>query len=167
MSQQSEPCIFSTQLRLCTFLLLGMINDGNKCDCYEKGFSVKNPRKHVKNYEICAACAGRLIAGNIENSIKAIQEAAILAEREKNEKEAAEAAQKEFEEALKKRNKIVANLPELKDTFLTTSGFDFEEYKIIKYLNVMSGKIVLGTGFFSEFGASLSDLFGVGSNLMA
>ena len=39
--------------------------------------------------------------------------------------------QKEFEEALKKRNKIVANLPELKDTFLTTSGFDFEEYKII------------------------------------
>ena len=50
------------------------------------------------------------------------------------------------------------------DTFWT---FDFEEYKIIKYLNVMSGQIVLGTGFFSEFGASLSDLFGVGSNLMA
>ena len=44
----------------------------NKCDCCGKGFSVKNPRKHVKNYEICAACAGRLIAGNIENSIKAI-----------------------------------------------------------------------------------------------
>ena len=140
----------------------------NKCDCCGQGFSVKNPRKHVKNYEICAACASRLKAGDIENSIKAIQEAAILAEREKKEEEAAaEAAQKEFEEALKKRNKIVANLPELKDTFLTTSGFDFEEYKIIKYLNVMSGQIVLGTGFFSEFGASLSDLFGVGSNLMA
>lgn len=139
----------------------------NKCNCCGKGFSVKNPRKHVKNYEICAACASRLNAGDIENSIKAIQEAAILAEREKNEKEAAEAAQKEFGEALKKRNKIVANLPELKDTFLTTYGFDFEEYKIIKYLNVMSGQIVLGTGFFSEFGASLSDLFGVGSNLMA
>ena len=55
----------------------------------------------MKNYEICAACASRLNAGDIENSIKAIQEAAILAEREKNEKEAAEAAQKEFEEALK------------------------------------------------------------------
>lgn len=46
----------------------------------------------MKNYEICAACASRLNAGDIENSIKAIQEAAILAEREKNEKEAAEAA---------------------------------------------------------------------------
>lgn len=57
----------------------------------------------MKNYEICAACASRLNAGNIENSIKAIQEAAILAEREKKEEEAAaEAAQKEFEEALKK-----------------------------------------------------------------
>ncbi len=31
----------------------------------------------------------------------------------------------------------------------------------------MSGQIVLGTEFFSEFGASLSDLFGVGSTLMA
>ena len=58
----------------------------NKCDCCEKGFSVKNPRKHVKNYEICAACASHLNAGDIENSIKAIQEAAILAEREKMKK---------------------------------------------------------------------------------
>ena len=140
----------------------------DRCDCCGKEFSVKNPRKHVKNYEICAACASRLNAGDIENSIKAIQEeAAILAEREKKEKEAAEAAQKEFEEALKVHNKIVESLPELKKTFLTTFGFDFEVYKIVKYLNVMSGQIVLGTGFFSEFGASLSDLFGVGSNLMA
>ena len=42
----------------------------------------------MKNYEICAACASRLNAGDIENSIKAIQEAAILAEREKKEEEA-------------------------------------------------------------------------------
>ena len=40
-----------------------------------------------KNYEICAACASRLNAGDIENSIKAIQEeAAILAEKEQKEK---------------------------------------------------------------------------------
>lgn len=41
----------------------------------------------MKNYEICAACASRLNAGDIENSIKAIQEeAAILAEKEQKEK---------------------------------------------------------------------------------
>ena len=139
----------------------------NRCDCCGKEFSVKNPRKHVKNYEICAACASRLNVGDIENSIKAIQkEAAILAEKEQKEREAEEAARKEFEEALKVHNKIVESLPELKKTFLTTSGFNFEGYKIVKYLNVMSGQVVLGTGFFSELGAFISDIFGASSLFM-
>lgn len=44
---------------------------------------------------------------------------------------------------------------------LLTSGYNFEGYKIIKYNGIISGQVVLGTGFLSELTASLSDFLGV------
>lgn len=43
---------------------------------------------------------------------------------------------------------------------IITTGYDFENYRIIKYNGVISGECVLGTGFLSEFHASFADMFG-------
>lgn len=45
-------------------------------------------------------------------------------------------------------------------SFLVNTGYHFEGYKIIEYLDLVHGEIVLGTGFYSELSASISDLFG-------
>ncbi len=47
---------------------------------------------------------------------------------------------------------------------LLTTGYDFQGYIIKKYLGIVSGETVLGTGFLSEFRASFSDFFGTKSN---
>lgn len=53
------------------------------------------------------------------------------------------------------------------DMNMMTTGYDFEGYKIKKYMGVVSGQTVLGTGFLSEFTASFSDFFGVQSKKFA
>lgn len=55
----------------------------------------------------------------------------------------------------------------LKRNQMVTTGYNFEGYKIIKYLEVISGEVVLGTGFLSEFSASLADFLGTGSEMFA
>lgn len=47
---------------------------------------------------------------------------------------------------------------------LITSGFNFEGHEILKYHGVFVGNSALGTGFFSEFGAGISDFLGTESN---
>lgn len=47
---------------------------------------------------------------------------------------------------------------------MLTTGFNFEGYEINQYLGVVSGQVVLGTGFLSEVTASFSDFFGEESN---
>lgn len=44
---------------------------------------------------------------------------------------------------------------------MTTTGFNFEGYNIKAYHGVVTGEMVLGTGFFTGFGAGISDLLGV------
>lgn len=51
--------------------------------------------------------------------------------------------------------------------FLSTTGYELSGYKIIKYIKVISAETVLGTGFLSEFTASISDFFGVENNKFA
>lgn len=50
-----------------------------------------------------------------------------------------------------------------KEEFLVTTGYNFEGYRIIKYIGIVHGEAVLGTGFLSELAASISDLFGASS----
>ena len=49
---------------------------------------------------------------------------------------------------------------ELMSSLLTTTGYNFENYKIIKYYNIISSEVVIGTGFLSSLDASLADLTG-------
>jgi uncharacterized protein YbjQ (UPF0145 family) len=50
---------------------------------------------------------------------------------------------------------------------MITTGYNFEDYKIIAYNGVISGEVVLGTGFISNMAASFSDFFGMESNQYA
>lgn len=46
---------------------------------------------------------------------------------------------------------------------LLTSGYNFEGHKITSYNGIVSGEVVLGTGFLSELSASINDFFGTAS----
>ena len=48
---------------------------------------------------------------------------------------------------------------------LITSGYDFDGYRITKYLDFCSGECAMGTGFLSSFGANLADFLGKNSTL--
>lgn len=48
---------------------------------------------------------------------------------------------------------------------MLTSGFNFEGYKIKKYLGFCSGECALGTGFLSSLGAGLADFLGSNSSM--
>lgn len=52
-----------------------------------------------------------------------------------------------------------------KKLFKTTNGYNFEGYHISDYLNIVSTETVLGTGFLSEIGSQISDVFGTNSGL--
>ena len=73
-------------------------------------------------------------------------------------------------------NKILAESSYIKDEGISdyiakqqmmTTGYDFVGYKIKKYIGIISGQVVLGTGFLSEFSASYADFFGAQSNKFA
>lgn len=44
---------------------------------------------------------------------------------------------------------------------LLTTSFSFEGYSITKYIGLVSGETVIGTGYFSNIEANISDIFGV------
>lgn len=71
----------------------------------------------------------------------------------------------------KERNQLLETIEEefeeRKRNFKITTGYNFEGYNIIEYKGIVSGEVVLGTGFMSEFSASVSDLFGTQSNIFA
>lgn len=57
------------------------------------------------------------------------------------------------------RKKNINNQDKL-NHYLTTTGSLLEGYHIQKYLGIVSGHVVLGTGMFSSFDASMADLTG-------
>lgn len=54
--------------------------------------------------------------------------------------------------------------PEIRNHKLTT-GYNFDGYKIIDYVNLVSGEIVVGTDFLSDHGAKISDILGTKAEL--
>lgn len=69
------------------------------------------------------------------------------------------------EEQIKKEEEEYARIiSQNKNYVKVTTGYNFEGYKITNYKGVISGETVIGTGLFSEFLASSSDLFGMNSS---
>lgn len=55
------------------------------------------------------------------------------------------------------------NAKERVEQHIITTGYNIEGYKIVSYLDVVSGDMVLGTGLLSEFSAGISDMLGTKS----
>lgn len=96
---------------------------------------------------------------NVNQKIKNVLVREITEAQNKMKNVALEKKQKQ--DAIKKREDNVRNITTHK---LVTTGYNFEGYDIIEYRGLVSGEVVLGTGFLSEFSASFSDLFGSESN---
>lgn len=90
-----------------------------------------------------------------------------LPEEEKEKIRIENERRKKEEELHQKELDRIAKKEEIKRNFKQTTGYDFEGYKIVEYLGIHSGEVVLGTGIISEFSASISDLFGNASVTMA
>lgn len=73
----------------------------------------------------------------------------------------------ESKEKAERAQIIEENFYDLEKAFKVTTGYDFEGYQIVDYKGIVSGDIVLGTGFISEFAANWSDAFGTTSNTFA
>ena len=73
-------------------------------------------------------------------------------------------ASRERLQQIGERQKVRDNLATLQKTMPQTTGYSFEGYRIEAYCGVVCAEVVMGTGFFSEWSASVSDLFGEHSN---
>ena len=69
----------------------------------------------------------------------------------------------ETEDEKKREEVFKAKVNQYKSEFMMTTGYNFEGYKITKYIDIVSGSVVKGTGLLSETAASFSDLFGTDS----
>ena len=101
----------------------------------------------------------------LQNEIKVLYEKRLSqvkqATQEQEENKVREEAQKLLNE------EIEANFKSLSDSFLITTGYDFQGYRIVEYLGVVSDGVVQGTGFLSEFSADINDFLGTESNTFA
>ena len=128
--------------------------------CGEKksGFSMPYQifGKDGREYPACIACSkiydalGSKDCGELERAQADLQEK-LLASRERLQQ-------------IGERQKVRDNLATLQKTMPQTTGYSFEGYRIEAYCGVVCAEVVMGTGFFSEWSASVSDLFGEHSN---
>lgn len=70
---------------------------------------------------------------------------------------------REYKECVSEQNSMKYKLK----SHMLTTGYSFEGYRIVDYKGVISGQVVLGTGFLSEFSASFSDFFGMEANFFS
>lgn len=89
-----------------------------------------------------------------------------IGERQRQQKEREE-AQIRDEEKNRKRAETIRKAQAISDRFTTTTGFNFEGFRIVKYHKTICAESVLGTGMLSELSAGISDFLGTESNLFA
>lgn len=75
--------------------------------------------------------------------------------------------QTELEDCLSDKEKKYKEESKKKiNQLMMTTGYNFEGYKIVKYHDVISSEVVLGTGFFKSIGAGLSNVLGTESEAL-
>lgn len=102
------------------------------------------------NSGICFGC------GSPVNESEKIYEAELFHQKLEKEEAKQKAIKKELDMAEKERQSRYNN-------HMLTTGFSFDTFLITKYIGLVSGETVIGTGYFSNIEASLSDIFGVQS----
>lgn len=151
---------------------LGLLEDGSNvyfdrnkefllCDeCKLRLSQLRYIERNIDNYEENIEYFKPYFSDvNINQTIKNVLVREITEAQNKMKNVALEKKQKQ--DAIKKREDNVRNITTHK---LVTTGYNFEGYDIIEYRGLVSGEVVLGTGFLSEFSASFSDLLGSESN---
>ena len=104
---------------------------------------------------ICPRCCYNFTLGKIDDCMR---------ETKRLEAESRQTfAQKNEEEERRKK----ADDLQKRARFICTTTNSISGYSISRYLGVQSGEAVLGTGFFSEFSASLDDIFGAPNSTMS
>ncbi len=127
--------------------------------CEKCGFVGSAEAKNPKDASNCSQCGNRLVYTGLTRD-----EYVPKTQNEKDELKIKWAQKAHMygsidSETLKLREKLL--------NILLTTGYSFEGYKIIGYNGIVSGEVVMGTGFLSEFEASINDFFGGSSDAFA
>lgn len=131
----------------------------NECGTLFKNLDLSKRERDIEKFKVINAQMLNLVKGR--NTEKTIEEFFDSLERQIIDRKRQDAEKEQIEI----NKKIVAQqYGELKASFLSTTGYNFEGYNIEEYLGIVSGQAVLGTGFLSEIFASASDTFGTESN---
>lgn len=113
-------------------------------------------------------CESLIYSCNDKNVVALIQEFSGAGyDKMKELKEEAALRKQQEEQRQKQLLELEIKYKEAVKEFKLTTGYNFEGYKISEYKGIVSGEVVLGTGFLSEFSVSVSDTFGVQSNVFA
>lgn len=115
----------------------------------------------------CQSSYSDTVVTAIEQRINSIYQNDVKPQIEREKNKPNEMDNSSAQSELKRLAEERAALKKAADSQMLTTGYDFSGYKIINYMGVISGEVVLGTGFLSEFSASLSDLFGDESTAFA
>lgn len=120
--------------------------------CENCGFVGSDENNRIDNPIKCPECATKLIYTGISQDEW----------RSKTQEEKTTLKQSWADTAHQKGkiNQDVLNLRHGIINHMLTSGYNFEGYKITSYNGIISGEIVIGTGFLSEITASINDFTG-------
>ncbi|MFA9465326.1 MAG: YbjQ family protein [Velocimicrobium sp.] len=83
-----------------------------------------------------------------------------VAEKKQQQRILEQKKQETENEKLKQQKRILAEQATRFKNHMLTTGYDFDGFKIDNYLGLVSGETVIGTGYFSDVSASISDFFG-------
>lgn len=119
-----------------------------------------------KGYYLCSACDSKyqkLYYSSTENFENMYQEFIDFMAEKNTESNVVQYVKNELSEKCRDILKLKQNRSRKKylvDNALLTTGYNFEGYEIVSYHGIVTGNIVIGTGFLSELSAGISDLFG-------
>ncbi|MBQ3029773.1 MAG: heavy metal-binding domain-containing protein [Agathobacter sp.] len=116
---------------------------------------------HKKTLEIESECYDK---GRLNQSIDYFKE---YINSDTMKEEAKPYIQALIEKAITREASLVTEESSLKsskcNSMKITTGYNFEGYKIVDYIDVVSDEIAMGTGFLSEVSISLNDVLGTSS----
>ena len=164
----------------------------NRISVLEDSYSLSEKYKKIK---ICYNCDGKVYRTikipedrTNEESIKCFEYLVELLDHLEDDEEAKEALSgtlNEIDGSIEKTKELIENtfkkekqlqqeeaakverIQKNRENFILTTGYNVEGYCIVKYNKIVSGEIVLGSGFLSELSGQLNDFFGTNSNLFS
>ena len=111
----------------------------------------------------------KIVSGMIDrcNDDKVVKILESYIQRSEKENERKTIEKKNKEELQERMVKVENDFYKRKNDFKMTTGYSFNGFEIKEYRGIVSGEVVLGTGFISEFAANVSDILGTTSNVFA